>query len=331
MEKIEADGDAFFKEMDIKMKTAVEMRLQTTKDCFLSRPDFAFIGLQFMIELIPNECDEPSIFLCALPFCEFRGVGPELLEHCSSIVHLRGFLDVYGLLEDANNNDIFSSCKFLYDGNISHYGKDPTRLIKRVFHTFDYNNAKRGRYPGSYHDLVQNIQEQRVMNRSRFNQAMNFQHTVMSGSDRSYDTPSTSDSFDERLPFKSANQSSSSSEMLDHTFERTFVSRVPPPAPPPPPPAPIPIPVAPPPPQPRRLTDMQILEIMAVFKNQIKGIVRTTLDRRTSNDEINNLTAKLYQDELLLHLAAGSEMRDLRMNEVIFRRVKSRIRFPPMN
>ena len=170
------------------------------------------------------------------------------------------------------------------------------------------------------------------MNRSRFNQAMNFQHTVMSGSDRSYDTPSTSDSFDERLPFKSANQSSSSSEMLDHTFERTFVSRVPPPAPPPPPPAPLPIPVAPqPPPQPRRLTDMQILEIMAVFKNQIKGIVRTTLDRRTSNDEINNLTAKLYQDELLLHLAAGSEMRDLRMNEAIFRRVKSRIRFPPMN
>ena len=123
--------------------------------------------LQFMIELIPNECDEPSIFLCgmmmfnwgsffllislilALPFCEFRGVGPELLEHCSSIVHLRGFLDVYGLLEDANNNDIFASCKFLYDGNISHYGKDPTRLIKRVFHTFDYNNAKRGRYPVS--------------------------------------------------------------------------------------------------------------------------------------------------------------------------------------
>ena len=125
-----------------------------------------------MIELIPNECDEPSIFLCgmiwcsmqcnlrffflllislilALPFCEFRGVGPELLEHCSSIVHLRGFLDVYGLLEDANNNDIFASCKFLYDGNISHYGKDPTRLIKRVFHTFDYNNAKRGRYPVS--------------------------------------------------------------------------------------------------------------------------------------------------------------------------------------
>ena len=49
MEKIEADGDAFFKEMDIKMKTAVEMRLQTTKDCFLSRPDFAFIGQVFML------------------------------------------------------------------------------------------------------------------------------------------------------------------------------------------------------------------------------------------------------------------------------------------
>ena len=168
------------------------------------------------------------------------------------------------------------------------------------------------------------------MNRSRFNQAMNFQHTVMTGSDRSYDTPSTSpDSYDERLPFKSANQSSSSSEMLDQTFERSFI---PPPAPPPPPPAPLPIPVAPPNTnQARRLTDMQILEIMAVFKNQIKGIVRTTLDRRTSNDEINNLTAKLYQDELLLHLAAGSEMRDLRMNEVIFKRVKSRIRFSPMN
>ena len=178
------------------------------------------------------------------------------------------------------------------------------------------------------------------MSRSRFNQAMNFQHTVMTGSDRSYDTPSTSDSFDERLPpSRSANQSSSSSSgLLDQTFERSFVSRVPPPAPPMPPPPPVPAPVPPvlpavlpPVVHPNRLTDMQILEIMAVFRNQIKVIVRNATDRRTSNDEINNLTAKLYQDELLLHLAAGLEMRDLRMNEVIFKRVKSRIRYSPMN
>ena len=49
MEKIEADGEDFFKEMNVKMKTAIEMRLQTTKDCFLSKPDFAFIGKVFML------------------------------------------------------------------------------------------------------------------------------------------------------------------------------------------------------------------------------------------------------------------------------------------
>lgn len=304
--KMEADGDEFLKEMVSKLETTIELNMITTRDVVKSDPTFAFIGLQYMLEIIPNECDEPSIYLCGLPFCEFRGVCADLKEHCSSGQHLKGYLDVYGVLEESNNNETLSGAKFLYEGDLATC-KNPTRLIQRVYNTNDYNIVKKGRYPSCYHDLVQKIQDERADKLSKFNQAMS---GTMTETDSSYDTR-TSDSFDEKLPPKT---SYPASDRVDQTFQRGCYSiTVPPP--------PLPIPIS---------TEI-LKQQLAKFRREIRAVVLQTKEEEfeVGIDKIDMLTAKLYQDELILHQAKGYQLQDLKMTEEIWRRVYARVRWLP--
>lgn len=116
------------------------------------------IGLSFMLELYPEEYDEPPIYICSLLPCEFIGFATDILDHAKSPEHRRGYLEVNGVtqsnLENQSEDDLIS-CLHEYDlANTNQPIKSPENLLKRVVNTYDYQCALIGKYPPAYHDFV---------------------------------------------------------------------------------------------------------------------------------------------------------------------------------
>ena len=117
-------------------------------------------GLQYMMRILPQEFDGAAIFLCGLPFCDFRGNEKDLRRHTISENHLKGYLDVNGVLEeDEKIQDLYKNAKYLHEGDTSRIiGQDAKLLIKRIVDSVEYDIAISGLgYPMSHRRFAQEI------------------------------------------------------------------------------------------------------------------------------------------------------------------------------
>ena len=136
---------------------------------FESDPNFPSLpfGLQYMMKILPQELDEPAIYLCGLPFCDFRGQEKDLKGHTISESHLKGYLDVNGVLEDDEENevkiqDLYRNAKYLHGGDTGRIkGKNPKLLIKKVVNSFEYEVAISG-YPTCHRRFTQDIVKEKA-------------------------------------------------------------------------------------------------------------------------------------------------------------------------
>ena len=120
---------------DLAMKQNTESDLASQS--FESDPNFPSLpfGLQYVMKILPQELDEPAIYLCGLPFCDFRGQEKDLKGHTISESHLKGYLDVNGVLEDHEEDDVriqdlYQNAKYLHGGDTGRIkGKNPKLLI----------------------------------------------------------------------------------------------------------------------------------------------------------------------------------------------------------
>ena len=151
---------------DLAMKQNTESDLASQS--FESDPNFPSLpfGLQYMMKILPQELDEPAIYLCGLPFCDFRGQEKDLKGHTISESHLKGYLDVNGVLEDDEDNvkiqDLYQNAKYLHGGDTGRIkGKNPKLLIKKVVNSFEYEVAISG-YPTCHRRFAQDILKEKA-------------------------------------------------------------------------------------------------------------------------------------------------------------------------
>ena len=152
---------------DLAMKQNTESDLASQS--FESDPNFPSLpfGLQYMMKILPQELDEPAIYLCGLPFCDFRGQEKDLKGHTISESHLKGYLDVNGVLEDDEEDDVkiqdlYQNAKYLHGGDTGRIkGKNPKLLIKRVINSFEYEVAISG-YPTCHRRFAQDILKEKA-------------------------------------------------------------------------------------------------------------------------------------------------------------------------
>ena len=152
---------------DLAMKQNTESDLASQS--FESDPNFPSLpfGLQYMMKILPQELDEPAIYLCGLPFCDFRGQEKDLKGHTISESHLKGYLDVNGVLEDDEEDnvkiqDLYQNAKYLHGGDTGRIkGKNPKLLIKKVVNSLEYEVAISG-YPTCHRRFAQDILKEKA-------------------------------------------------------------------------------------------------------------------------------------------------------------------------
>lgn len=62
------DGTA----MDEKAHASVLSRMKSVGDVVKRRPEFAYCGIQFILEFTDDDYEGASVLICALPTCDVR-------------------------------------------------------------------------------------------------------------------------------------------------------------------------------------------------------------------------------------------------------------------
>ena len=165
----------------------------------MSRPGGGTVG----------EIRDTLMYITNVVIFQFRGVGSELKEHCSSTDHYKGYLDIHGMLDETNNNSIIGSAEYLNAADLARK-KDFAQLITRVYDTTEYNSAKRG-YPECYHEFVEKILKAKAKNLSKLSKLsqdmMNLKPFGQSSNDTSSTHFSNNNTIDENVVSKNSSSS----------------------------------------------------------------------------------------------------------------------------
>ena len=308
---------------DLAMKQNTESDLASQS--FESDPNFPSLpfGLQYVMKILPQELDEPAIYLCGLPFCDFRGQEKDLKGHTISESHLKGYLDVNGVLEDHEEDDVriqdlYQNAKYLHGGDTGRIkGKNPKLLIKKVVNSFEYEVAISG-YPTCHRQFAQDILKEKArkirnlteivklnMSRTRSttsndsangNLASNESH-----SSRTLDTSGGNVPDSDKSPKKFPSAKKEQSEY--NRFYKALRE----------------LKIAP-------SSNDVITDPVGIFRKDMKELVlRNAAERKIEMEKIETIVTKVCMDEMCLHKYLGGTIDDIKMTENISERILNRL------
>ena len=308
---------------DLAMKQNTESDLASQS--FESDPNFPSLpfGLQYVMKILPQELDEPAIYLCGLPFCDFRGQEKDLKGHTISESHLKGYLDVNGVLEDHEEDDVriqdlYQNAKYLHGGDTGRIkGKNPKLLIKRVINSFEYEVAISG-YPTCHRQFAQDILKEKArkirnlteivklnMSRTRSttsndsangNLASNESH-----SSRTLDTSGGNVPDSDKSPKKFPSAKKEQSEY--NRFYKALRE----------------LKIAP-------SSNDVITDPVGIFRKDMKELVlRNAAERKIEMEKIETIVTKVCMDEMCIHKYLGGTIDDIKMTENISERILNRL------
>ena len=292
---------------------------------FESDPNFPSLpfGLQYVMKILPQELDEPAIYLCGLPFCDFRGQEKDLKGHTISESHLKGYLDVNGVLEDHEEDDVriqdlYQNAKYLHGGDTGRIkGKNPKLLIKKVVNSFEYEVAISG-YPTCHRQFAQDILKEKArkirnlteivklnMSRTRSttsndsangNLASNESH-----SSRTLDTSGGNVPDSDKSPKKFPSAKKEQSEY--NRFYKALRE----------------LKIAP-------SSNDVITDPVGIFRKDMKELVlRNAAERKIEMEKIETIVTKVCMDEMCIHKYLGGTIDDIKMTEDISERILNRL------
>ena len=292
---------------------------------FESDPNFPSLpfGLQYVMKILPQELDEPAIYLCGLPFCDFRGQEKDLKGHTISESHLKGYLDVNGVLEDDEEDnvkiqDLYQNAKYLHGGDTGRIkGKNPKLLIKKVVNSFEYEVAISG-YPTCHRQFAQDILKEKArkirnlteivklnMSRTRSttsndsangNLASNESH-----SSRTLDTSGGNVPDSDKSPKKFPSAKKEQSEY--NRFYKALRE----------------LKIAP-------SSNDVITDPVGIFRKDMKELVlRNAAQRKIEMEKIETIVTKVCMDEMCIHKYLGGTIDDIKMTENISERILNRL------
>ena len=308
---------------DLAMKQNTESDLASQS--FESDPNFPSLpfGLQYVMKILPQELDEPAIYLCGLPFCDFRGQEKDLKGHTISESHLKGYLDVNGVLEDHEEDDVriqdlYQNAKYLHGGDTGRIkGKNPKLLIKKVVNSFEYEVAISG-YPTCHRQFAQDILKEKArkirnlteivklnMSRTRSttsndsangNLASNESH-----SSRTLDTSGGNVPDSDKSPKKFPSAKNEQSEY--NRFYKALRE----------------LKIAP-------SSNDVITDPVGIFRKDMKELVlRNAAERKIEMEKIETIVTKVCMDEMCIHKYLGGTIDDIKMTENISERILNRL------
>lgn len=308
---------------DLAMKQNTESDLASQS--FESDPNFPSLpfGLQYVMKILPQELDEPAIYLCGLPFCDFRGQEKDLKGHTISESHLKGYLDVNGVLEDHEEDDVriqdlYQNAKYLHGGDTGRIkGKNPKLLIKKVVNSFEYEVAISG-YPTCHRQFAQDILKEKArkirnlteivklnMSRTRSttsndsangNLASNESH-----SSRTLDTSGGNVPDSDKSPKKFPSAKKEQSEY--NRFYKALRE----------------LKIAP-------SSNDVITDPVGIFRKDMKELVlRNAAERKIEMEKIETIVTKVCMDEMCIHKYLGGTIDDIKMTENISERILNRL------
>ena len=308
---------------DLAMKQNTESDLASQS--FESDPNFPSLpfGLQYVMKILPQELDEPAIYLCGLPFCDFRGQEKDLKGHTISESHLKGYLDVNGVLEDHEEDDVriqdlYQNAKYLHGGDTGRIkGKNPKLLIKKVVNSFEYEVAISG-YPTCHRQFAQDILKEKArkirnlteivklnMSRTRSttsndsangNLASNESH-----SSRTLDTSGGNVPDSDKSPKKFPSAKKEQSEY--NRFYKALRE----------------LKIAP-------SSNDVITDPVGIFRKDMKELVlRNAAERKIEMEKIETIVTKVCMDEICFHKYLGGTIDDIKMTENISERILNRL------
>ena len=292
---------------------------------FESDPNFPSLpfGLQYVMKILPQELDEPAIYLCGLPFCDFRGQEKDLKGHTISESHLKGYLDVNGVLEDHEEDDVriqdlYQNAKYLHGGDTGRIkGKNPKLLIKKVVNSFEYEVAISG-YPTCHRQFAQDILKEKArkirnlteivklnMSRTRSttsndsangNLASNESH-----SSRTLDTSGGNVPDSDKSPKKFPSAKKEQSEY--NRFYKALRE----------------LKIAP-------SSNDVITDPVGIFRKDMKELVlRNAAERKIEMEKIETIVTKVCMDEMCIHKYLGGTIDDIKMTENVSERILNRL------
>ena len=308
---------------DLAMKQNTESDLASQS--FESDPNFPSLpfGLQYVMKILPQELDEPAIYLCGLPFCDFRGQEKDLKGHTISESHLKGYLDVNGVLEDHEEDDVriqdlYQNAKYLHGGDTGRIkGKNPKLLIKKVVNSFEYEVAISG-YPTCHRQFAQDILKEKArkirnlteivklnMSRTRSttsndsangNLASNESH-----SSRTLDTSGGNVPDSDKSPKKFPSAKKEQSEY--NRFYKALRE----------------LKIAP-------SSNDVITDPVGIFRKDMKELVlRNAAERKIEMEKIETIVTKVCMDEMCIHKYLGGTIDDIKMTENVSERILNRL------
>ena len=308
---------------DLAMKQNTESDLASQS--FESDPNFPSLpfGLQYVMKILPQELDEPAIYLCGLPFCDFRGQEKDLKGHTISESHLKGYLDVNGVLEDDEEDDVriqdlYQNAKYLHGGDTGRIkGKNPKLLIKKVVNSLEYEVAISG-YPTCHRQFAQDILKEKArkirnlteivklnMSRTRSTTSNDSANgNLASNESHSSQTLDTSggnvpDSDTSPKKFPSAMNEQSEYNRFYKAWRQLKIAPSP--------------------------NDV-ITDPVGIFRKDMKELVlRNAAERKIEMEKIETIVTKVCMDEMCIHKYLGGTIDDIKMTENVSERILNRL------